>query len=329
MPSTQAQTIRHLDASARRYLDDENPSPEKALDFLREFVLRRTDGGKPDELLSGMIASLRDNFFGEFRAELTRWLASSEPDLHRTAANLYQHFDQVGAGEEESGRRFHLSKEVLDDLGEQEVVHVVQRACGYVAGGGKLLADLVISALYREPSSDGLASFVGDMLTEHVLYNYPEGGRDGLEDYAEDTEKAQIVEVARKALEESARYYEELEDLPRLKEFRPPSRRRYLLRKALHDQHTKIKEQAWEQSDIVSLFSYQPLKYGRAFFSDHEPEGFSEPSRLGRFSHSTEMPRGANIDPVGMEYQRFRWRQAGLEGIESELEEQTEDGGPK
>ena len=124
VPSTQAQTIRHLDASARRYLDAENPSPEKALDFLREFVLRRTDGGKPDELLSGMIASLRGDFFDEFRAELPRWLASSEPDLHRTAANLYQHFDQVGAGEKESGRRFHLSKEVLDDLGEQAVAEV-------------------------------------------------------------------------------------------------------------------------------------------------------------------------------------------------------------
>jgi hypothetical protein len=328
VPSTHAQTIRHLDASARRFLDAEHPSPEKALDFLREFVVRRTNGGKPDELLSGMIASLRDNFFGEFRSELTRWLASSEPDLHRMAANMYKHFDQIEAGED-SGRRFHLSKEVLDDLGEQKVVHVVKRACGYVAGGGTLLADLVISALYREPSSDELMSFVGDMLTEHVLYNYPEGGRDVLEDYAEDTEKALIVEVARKALKESARYYEELQDLPHLKEFRPPSRRKYLLRKALHDQQTKIKEQAWEQSDILSLFSHQPLKYGRAFFSDHGPEGFSEPARLGRFSHSTEMPRGANIDPVGMEYQRFRWRQAGLEGIESELEEQTEDGDPK
>jgi hypothetical protein len=328
VPSTHAQTIRHLDASARRFLDAEHPSPEKALDFLREFVVRRTNGGKPDELLSGMIASLRDNFFGEFRSELTRWLASSEPDLHRMAANMYKHFDQIEAGED-SGRRFHLSKEVLDDLGEQKVVHVVKRACGYVAGGGTLLADLVISALYREPSSDELMSFVGDMLTEHVLYNYPEGGRDVLEDYAEDTEKALIVEVARKALKESARYYEELQDLPHLKEFRPPSRRKYLLRKALHDQQTKIKEQAWEQSDILSLFSHQPLKYGRAFFSDHGPEGFSEPTRLGRFPHSTEMPRGANIDPVGMEYQRFRWRQAGLEGIESELEEQTEDGDPK
>jgi hypothetical protein len=328
VPSTHAQTIRHLDASARRFLDAEHPSPEKALDFLREFVVRRTNGGKPDELLSGMIASLRDNFFGEFRSELTRWLASSEPDLHRTAANMYKHFDQIEAGED-SGRRFHLSKEVLDDLGEQKVVHVVKRACGYVAGGGTLLADLVISALYREPSSDELMSFVGDMLTEHVLYNYPAGGRDALEDYAEDTEKALIVEVARKALKESARYYEELQDLPHLKEFRPPSRRKYLLRKALHDQQTKIKEQAWEQSDILSLFSHQPLKYGRAFFSDHGPEGFSEPARLGRFSHSTEMPRRANIDPVGMEYQRFRWRQAGLEGIESELEEQTEDGDPK
>lgn len=276
-----------------------------------------------------MLASLRENFFDEFRAELTRWLASSEPDLHQAAADMSQHFDQTEAGEEESGRRFHLSKEVLDGLGEKEVGHVVKRACGYVAGGGNLLTDLVISALFREPSSDELANFVGYMLTEHVLYNYPEGGRDALEDYAEDTEKGRIVEVARKALEESARYHEELQELPRLKEFRPPSRRRYLLQKALHDQQTKIKEQAWEQSDIMKLVSRQPLKYGQAFFSDHGPEGFSEPSRLGSFSHSTKMPRGANIDPVGMEYRRFRWRQAGLEGIEPTSQEHAENGGAK
>ena len=115
--------------------------------------------------------------------------------------------------------------------------------------------------------------------------------------------------------------------LPQLKEFRPPSRRKYILRRALQDQQVSIMEQAREQSDIMSLFARHPLKYGRAFFSKRGPEGFSEPSRLSSFSHSTEMPREANIDPVGMEYRRFRWRQAGLLGVELESETQTEDGG--
>jgi hypothetical protein len=327
VPSTQVQTIRNAGSCARRYLDAYDSSPEKALNFLREFVLRRPDEGKPPELLSGMLASLRESFFEEFRAELTRWLASLEPDLHRAAADMYQHFNQNETREEKSGRPFYLSKEVLDDLGEEEVVYVVKRTCGYVAGGGKLLADLVVSALYREPPSDELASFVGYMLTEHVLYNYPEGGRDGLEDYVDDGEPDRVREVARKALEQSERYYAGLQDLPQLKEFRPPSRRKYILRRALRDQQASIMEQAREESDIMSLVTRQPLKYGRAFFSNRGPEGFSEPSRLSSFSHSTEMPRGANIDPVGMEHRRFRWRQAGLLGVESESETQTEDGG--
>jgi hypothetical protein len=326
VPSTQVQTIRNAGSCARRYLDAYDSSPEKALNFLREFVLRRPDEGKPPELLSGMLASLRESFFEEFRAELTRWLASLEPDLHRAAADMYQHFNQNETREEKSGRPFYLSKEVLDDLGEEEVVYVVKRTCGYVAGGGKLLADLVVSALYREPPSDELASFVGYMLTEHVLYNYPEGGRDGLEDYVDDGEPDRVREVARKALEQSERYYAELQDLPQLKEFRPPSRRKYILRRALRDQQASIMEQAREESDIMSLVTRQPLKYGRAFFYNRGPEGFSEPSRLSSFSHSTEMPRGANIDPVGMEHRRFRWRQAGLLDVESESETQTEDG---
>jgi hypothetical protein len=164
------------------------------------------------------------------------------------------------------------------------------------------------------------------MLTEHVLYNYPEGGRDALGDYVEGGEPDRLEEVAREALEQSERYYAELRDLTHLKEFRPPSRRKYILRRALQDQQVSIMEQAREQSDIMSLFARHPLKYGRAFFSNRGPEGFSEPSRLSSFSHSTEMPREANIDPVGMEYRRFRWRQAGLVDVESESETQTEDG---
>lgn len=327
VPSTHGRTVRHIEGCLRRYLEDEDPYPERALAFLREFVLRRPDDGEAHELLSGVFSSLRQNFFEELQAELTRWLASSETSLHRGAADMYQYFDRMGAGEEESGRRFHLSKDVLDDLEEEEVVNVVKRACGHVAGGGRLLADLVISALCRESPSDELSSFVGYIMTEHVLYNYPEGGRDALEDYVEDEGQGRITEIARKALEQSGRYYEELRDLPRLKEFRPPSRRRYLLRRALHDQQTKIKEQAWEQSDIMKLVSRQPLKYGRSFFSDWGPDGFSDPSPLRSISHAPKSPRGANIDPIGMEYRRFLWRRAGLVSIEPESEGQTEHGG--
>jgi len=326
VPSSQTQTIRHLDFCSGRYLDSEDPLPERALDFLREFVLRRPDEGESQELLSGMLASLRKGFFEEFRAELTRWLASLDPDLHRSAAGMYQHLNQIQEREEKSGRRFHLSKEVLDDLGEEEVVHVLKRTCGHIAGGGRLLADLVISALNREPPSDDLAGFIEEMLTEHVLYNYPEGGRDALGDYVEGGEPDRLEEVAREALEQSERYYAELRDLTHLKEFRPPSRRKYILRRALREQQASLMEQAREQSDIMSLVSRQPLKYGRAFFFNHGPGEFSEPSGLSSFSHSTEIPRGANIDPVGMEHRRFQWRQAGLPGVESESETQTKDG---
>ena len=325
--STQGGTVRNLDYCASRYLEINPPNPEKAFRFVRAFVLQRPDEGEAHELLSATFSRLLENHFDDLQAELTRWLASCEPRLHVEASDVYQRYGKTDLGED-SARRFAFSKSVLDDLEEQEVVHAVQRFCGYVAGGGELLAELVLSVHRRESVSKGLSQFIVDMLQAYVLYNYPQGGRKELQRCVEDSgESDEVRHAAQEALERSEEYYDALRTLPDLKEFDPPSSRIYQLRRAQHKQQSEMKERAHQQSAFLSLVTRLPLKYGRSFFSEQPAGSFSAPSGLDSFSQSYERPRGELIDPVGQAYQRLLWRQVGLkEGAEEETPEPNSNG---
>jgi len=264
-PSAHGETIRTIDYCVNRYFEGDSPSPERALEFLRVFVQRRPDRGEVRELLGMTLRSLQENFFEELQAEMTRWLLSSEPKLHRAAADLYHSYD--GADRGATQRRPRLNQSVLDQISEQEVVWIVLRACGYIAGGGELLASLALSALRRDSVSDDLAGFVEDILSEYVLYNYPEGGREALERISEEEEVPEVAKrTAREAMERSEQYYERLRELPQLKEFDPPSSRVYQLRRAQQQHQSGMMERARNQSDFMKLFAQLPLKCGKAFF---------------------------------------------------------------
>ena len=326
VPSTQAQTIRQLDACVRRYLNSEDPSPERALNFLREFVLQRNDSDDLSDHFVGLISSLREDHAQKLSDELTRWFSSPEPRLHREAANLYHHFSQMQRAEdvEAPAQRFQLSEEVLSELDDKETAHVMKRICGHIAGGGSLLADLIVSVLQQDSLSEELLQLAGELLFGFVLHNYPESGREALERSLDQDDLSEEAEqLIKRALESSEQYFDQLGDLPMLEEFQPPSHRRYLLRRAMLDQQAEIMEQVREQSDVLQLFSRLPLKYGSAFFSERHDGEFSEPAELKSHSHSRELPRDLLIDPVGLEYRRFRWRRAGLESNSSARDGKT------
>ena len=329
-PSSHSGTIRSIDSCVNQYLEGGSPRPERALGFLRAFVQSRPGGGEVRELLRMTLLSLQENFPEELQAELTQWFSSTEPKLHQAAAALYRSYHRAGNS---TSSPMQLSKDALDEISEQEVVRVVQRICGYVSGGGELLARLVLSALQRDVASDELVGFVGHILTEYVLYNYPEGGRKFLNGVVEEAEGLEIVKrTAHGAMERSERYYEQLRELPHLKEFDPPSSRIYQLRRAQQQQQSEMMEQVRNQSTLSGLFPRLPLKYGKAFFSERDPGEFTQPSGLSALSHSAEFPRGPHIDPVGLPFRRALWRQVGLKDEDSsdepkrsadEVDEQT------
>lgn len=288
----------------------------------RDYGARDEEGELP-EMLGSTFSELMVNRSEALAAAVTRWFASGERRLHRAARDVVRHHQGRIIGGGSPWPR--LSKPVLDGLDEQTVAYALQRIMGHITIGGHYLAALLLSAVRRESCSQDFLNFVAWALGEHVLYNFPREAGDYLKgrvdaDDASETER----EVTQAALDRSEGYFEALRNLPRLEEFRPPSRRLYPLRLAHLKQQAAISEEADRRSVLASLFPKIPLKYGRSFFMERDGE-YTESSELGEFSVGMDLPRGELIDPVGQQIQRLHWQSAGLKEDEDSTQNEPDE----
>jgi hypothetical protein len=216
-----------------------------------------------------------------------------------------------------------LSKKVLDTLDEQTVIYVLCRVMGYVTDA-RSLAALLLSALGREPYSPNIAGYVTELLVEYVLYNYPRDAGEYLRSRMEGGDVTQTeLQVIQTALEHSDAYFKARQNLPRLKEFHPPSQRVYRLQLAHWKQQIAMKQEVEQRSLLMSLFPTVPIKYGRGSFLEQEGT-FTEPSKFGTFSHEMELPQGEFINPLGQIHQRIRGQSVGLRPAEDEAQNESD-----
>ena len=285
-------------------------NPDLAMSILSLGVPFRDEGDKTElpKKLQVSFDTLHNSYPDKFEALLTQWFAASETRLHRAASQVLLFYNR---GRDRAGQpEIKLSKQVLDRLEDRTVFFLLQRLMGYLIGGRQLSA-LLISALQREPVSEALTRFVAEALQGYVLYNYPVKAGDFLEGICEASPGTLSAAVAQAAIEKSQLYYNRLRDLPKMKEFIPPSRRVHLLQVARIKLFQRAMENKSRKSPLLSLVSRIPLKYGRSFFSRQEGE-FTSPHELKEYSQEVESPRCSVIDPLGIEYQRMEWRLAGL-----------------
>lgn len=320
VPTSHRGALENLDHSLYRVARED---PDLAVEFVEALVVGRDyggddEGGELPEMLPGAFAELVQHNPGALEEAITRWFASSERRLHRTARDVVHDTYDV------SGRRepwLRLSKPVLDGLEEQTIVYALQRIMGHVMGS-RAPAALLLSATRREPCSREFLAFVAGALGGYVLRNYPHEAGDYLRQRLEagDTTEAE-GEVARAAVDRSDAYLAALNDLPLMKEFQPPSQHLYLLRLAEHRQQTVMMDRAKQSSVLLNIMPELPLKYGRSHFMERDG-GFTEPSELVPFSISAEKPRAEILDPVGQMFRRLGWQSAGLhEGDDAENED--------
>lgn len=326
VPTSHVGTWRELDHCAWGIAKDD---PELAVGFMEAVVVGRDYGargeeGNMPEMLGSTFSELMVNHPEALEAAVTRWFASGERRLHRAARDVvrYSQVHTIDGGPPWPK----LSTPVLDGLDEQTVAYALQRIMGHITLGGHYLAALLLSAVRRESCSPDFLNFVAWALGEHVLYNFPGEAGDYLRGRVDANDASETErEVARAALDHSETYFEALRKLPRLEEFRPPSRRLYPLRLAHLKQQAAISEAADERSMLASLFPKIPLKYGRSFFVERDGE-YSEPSELSEFSVRMDLPRGELIDPVGQQIQRLHWQSAGLKESEDATPAEPDEG---
>ena len=114
-----------------------------------------------------------------------------------------------------------LSKPVVDSFDDDTFKIMLDHVLGY-AIGGRPLAALIVSALRREPLNPRMAKLLEDVLSEHVLDNYPGSAEEYLKPELENGNLREAEKgVIRKALARSQAYLQALKDLPRLNRVSP------------------------------------------------------------------------------------------------------------
>lgn len=289
------------------------------------------------KMLNSTFVELHNEYIDALNAAITRWFSSLNWRLHLAGSDIIHYFysillaDNQEESTEVTGKKvainpvFRLNKEVLDTLDEQTVVYVLYRLAGYITDA-RSFAAMLSSAIKREPHSPKITKLIVYLLSEYVLYNHPGEAGDYLKLRMEDSDVTpEELNVVREALSCSDAYFEALQKLPRLKELQPPSQRTYLLRLAKWKQQNAMMEEARRHSVFASICSTVNLKYGRSYFSERDGD-FTEPSKLANLSFEYELPQGEFIDPIGQDYQRRQWRNAGLHKTENVADKTTGEG---
>lgn len=330
-PLLSLDTLRQLDYCITHYAKN---NPETALEMIETLALTwKYDSSNNEDtvpnILNDSFVELYTNHYDILSEKYTRWWSSKVQEFHLLAWHTQQYFDSLLSGEKfantdkeigETDRKRNnrtskliLSKQVLEILDDQTVIYVLYRISGYVVQAESLSA-LLLSVLLREPYSPDIAGLIASLLSDYVLYNYPQDGGE----YLKQRMEAECVteaerEVIQTALHRSNAYFDARQNLPRLKELQPPANRVTLLQLAQWKYQNQIMEQARQRSVFYNLVSHIPLKYGRAFSVMREDKSLTEPSKLATFHYEQEIPQRELIDSLGQTCLRLQWRGVGMD----------------
>lgn len=221
---------------------------------------------------------------------ITEWLVSEEPQLTSACCNLISFLWVRGV------RDLSFSREILDELDQPAIIHLVRRMLGFVYSVEPLLS-LTFSLLESRDAPTRTYPIVLTLLTKDVGRNFVEGTLQAI------AQRMQTASDSQRALFESASrelmsYRSALDDLPVLQELRGPLqlRRAIALRKAADMR--KSMDAAKEKSVFTTLVKQVPIKAGVGWFSVRDGK-IGETSRFGSFSHRVTLPTRAVGDPVG------------------------------
>lgn len=221
---------------------------------------------------------------------ITEWLVSEEPQLTSACCGLISFLWIRGV------RDLRFSREILDEMDQPAIIHLVRRMLGFVYSVEPLLS-LTFSLLESQDAPARTYPIVLTLLTKDVGRNYVADTLQAIAHRVQGSSDS-LHPLFESAHKELTAYRKALDDLPVLQELQGPLqlRRAIALRKAADMR--KSMDAADEKSVLIKLVKQVPIKAGVGWFSVRDGK-VGETSPFGSFSHSVTLPTRAVGDPVG------------------------------
>lgn len=227
----------------------------------------------------------------------TRWLLNGNASLCRSATFL------VGGG-----HGANIPAEVdpveIEVTDGKEQIFLARKICGYFFMNSISAASMLLSVL-QLAQDDQTRSQIGSLILDPLLMNYPGKARIFINEKRK-SYSAEAQEVLRQVDAVLDEYFESLRSIDEIPELYPSEAQR----EAYHRHHVREMEESFKEAERSSVFlglvTKQTLLYGRTSVNYvHDGQGNLHRQEIPLQAHSVgiEVPRMAQLDPLGLEHQ--------------------------
>lgn len=261
-----------------------------ALDFLARLIAA-SNGAMSLSRFESVLNTLLTGPHARLADATVDWLLSGQASLARGVTKAIQ---RVG------GTPVVLAPDLTSrGFSGPRLVSLARKAIGYFQAQPVTAASLVLAALRVVPR--GSASEIETLLFETLLVHY--GG--ALETYLKELPKADpAYRAVRRALKRKADYVRGLQAPNRIAELRPSEQKRRVEYERHAEEMRHAFEEARKASRLLNLFPTTVMLYGRqsmSFMVDFDGRRQSTDVKLQSHGTTVEIPRGAMLDPMGLE----------------------------
>ncbi len=277
----------------------------EALNFLKAWVVKQPSKGPNDRKFSETFSQCTLQILNHptlLSGWLTDWLSGDDIKLPSSVAGVLFSISTRGS----SGLRF--STEILDGMSQEELVFLARRFLGYIHDANQLLS-LALSLLDMKDPETRAFPLMRSLLIEEIGYDFPGSTIDALKDASQKTNSDSVRQLLDSICLAIETGMDQLEKLPRLKELAPPSALRRQFSLARGRQMSDAAKEAGKKSIFQQIATTTYIKAAHTTFQ-YQRDSYTEPMQMKSISHSYQLPRRENLDPVGNAIRGFGLRNA-------------------
>ena len=285
-------TINNIDYGVKTLLKE--VASEKVLRFLEELLLLHTGTVTIEDFDSAAGEILRNKAL--LSRVITRWFLNGAPALCESV-------NRIAGKSHNDTLPIEIDASELTTKDFKHIVFVARKAVGYLFMK-PITATSILISLMRPAPDDETLEYLGKLLFDALLLNYPGSVREYVEAQARQ-ETGKVKKTLDKALAELTAYLDPLRAVPALAALHPGQAHREAYNRYMRESFETSMQEAEKHSVLPHLASKSTLLYGRKAIT-YIHDGGVPPRRMEMsmksYSVEIESPRMEHLDEHGLNY---------------------------
>lgn len=269
---------------------------ELVIEFLNKWIEFSIENPNKIKLFQSVFDEIYDASLPNFQEIITSWLNDDDVSFQIATFKLMREMSYRNVSSIE------LSKPLLERYSFYDIEYITFKIIGFIYDR-RLSRSMFYSILQSKYEDSEIVSITQWVFVDYLIFNYY-STIDFLKEKSKDA-PLKLKKIISQIIAEGEKLYLVYSDLGVLKEFEPSRERLKQMDKKLNRRMQKVHEEN-EKNDTSFLSHFTSLHFrtGKKAFGKFEGM-YSKEIEPKLISHSEEMPRGENIDPIGQAVLRF------------------------